>query len=389
MVQTICPAGFFCKMGTAVPSRCEPNQVCPEGSSWHSAGGKTRYDCLPGEYLAINDCKPCIEGFVCDEFTDQKYPKYMDVDGGAECPAGHYCPGGSTTKTAKKCPVGTQRLDTGGKDISDCFKCKFGSAAPRVASTTCVVCGSGSTNSEDFSTCTCNGAFRSWQETSNTCVCLPGYVDPVPVTGDTNNALDLDCVPKLNPVCSTQFNFINEFDECVGKNWCDTYYKCPGNSVYSEDLNNCFCTNVVENPNLYCDATCEEESLRAYITNDRKIVLKAVQFGIQLSKTFEISDFGDSVSLDGLACQYDECLIQSMSSSEGTMSSTQEANPVFVAKWREYYPNYRSPYTDRRVLSADQGNSTARMLQSGGAKPMSDSIQCINVYESISFGVSK
>lgn len=162
MVQTICPEGSFCLMGSAVPSKCEPNQVCPEGSSWHSSGGKTREDCLPGEYLAISDCKPCIEGFVCDKWTDQKYPKYLQTDGGAECPAGHYCPEGSTTKTAKRCPLGTQRLDTGGKDISDCFQCKFGSAASKLASTTCVVCGSGSDNSEDFSTCSCNGNFRSW-----------------------------------------------------------------------------------------------------------------------------------------------------------------------------------------------------------------------------------
>lgn len=87
-------------------------------------------------------------------------------------------------------------------------------------------------------------------------MCLPGYVDPVPTTGNTNNALDLDCIPKLSPVCNTQFNFINEFSECVAKTWCDTYYKCPDAGVFEEELNNCFCNNVQGNPSVYCDDAC-------------------------------------------------------------------------------------------------------------------------------------
>jgi len=55
---------------------------------------------------------------------------------------------------------------------------------------TCVVCGSGSTNNADFTTCQCNGAFRTWQETTNECVCQTGFTDPTTVDAESNNALD-------------------------------------------------------------------------------------------------------------------------------------------------------------------------------------------------------
>ena len=110
-------------MGTSEPRKCEPDQNCPAGSSSPAQGGKTRFDCKAGEYLNINVCDPCLPGFVCDKFADQKYPVNIAIEGGAECPPGHYCPEGSTTKTAIKCPPGTQRLDTGAKSLSDCNIC--------------------------------------------------------------------------------------------------------------------------------------------------------------------------------------------------------------------------------------------------------------------------
>lgn len=94
-------------MGSSEPRKCEPDQFCPEGSASPEQGGMTRNDCIPGEYLNINVCEPCMAGFVCDDRANQKYPIFMTKEGGAECPAGHYCPEGSTSKTAIKCPKGT------------------------------------------------------------------------------------------------------------------------------------------------------------------------------------------------------------------------------------------------------------------------------------------
>jgi hypothetical protein len=33
-----------------------------------------------------------MPGFVCDKFTSVKYPIDQAKEGGAECPAGSYCP---------------------------------------------------------------------------------------------------------------------------------------------------------------------------------------------------------------------------------------------------------------------------------------------------------
>jgi len=54
MVETLCPLGYYCLMGTSEPRKCEPDQLCAPGSSSPAQGGKTRDDCKPGEYLNIN-----------------------------------------------------------------------------------------------------------------------------------------------------------------------------------------------------------------------------------------------------------------------------------------------------------------------------------------------
>ena len=107
-----------------------------------------------------------------------------------------------TTKTAIKCPAGTQRSIGKGKELRDCYPCLFGSASSKAGSTTCILCGAGSTNSEDRTTCACNGQFRAWQESTNTCVCEPNYFEPIPTQVSVTNTVDLDCNPILTPVCA-------------------------------------------------------------------------------------------------------------------------------------------------------------------------------------------
>ena len=84
-----------------------------------------------------------------------------------ECPPGHYCPAGSTLETMIPCPAGTFRLTTRGSSVDSCFKCPEGSSNALEGSTICVLCGRGSTNSEDSKTCKCVGAFRTWQGSTN------------------------------------------------------------------------------------------------------------------------------------------------------------------------------------------------------------------------------
>jgi hypothetical protein len=123
MVQILCNETYYCPMGSSYPKMCNPDQHCPPGSSSPSSGGLTAKDCGPGTYLNINKCDPCMPGFVCDKYTNQKYPVNNATEGGQECPPGYYCPRGSTSKTMKACPIGTQRLNTRGESLADCSQC--------------------------------------------------------------------------------------------------------------------------------------------------------------------------------------------------------------------------------------------------------------------------
>ena len=93
MVVTICPEGFYCPSGTAVPHQCEGNGTCPEGSSSPTAAIK---NCDAGFYQDIDTCSPCMAGFVCNAGCKTKYPISETKENGYECPAGHYCPAGTT-----------------------------------------------------------------------------------------------------------------------------------------------------------------------------------------------------------------------------------------------------------------------------------------------------
>jgi hypothetical protein len=111
----------------------------------------------------------------------------------------------------------------------------------------------------------------------------------------------------MAPVCPGTFNFINEFGECVAKNWCDTYYKCPTAGSFNEEMNGCFCSNVVADPLQYCDSVCEKESLKAYIDSTGTIILEAGSDSMRVDPI----EFGDSVDVSGIACQ-DKCLLGSI-----------------------------------------------------------------------------
>ena len=77
---------------------------------------------------------------------------------------------------------------------------------------------------------------------------------------------------------------------------------------------------------------------------------------------YDTEVFGDSVSLDGLACAQDKCLITAIPNDKGKQQATSEALPIFVAKWREKYPKYKSPYETSSTARKLSGNETAEEL---------------------------
>lgn len=311
----------------------------------------TPQDCEPGTYLNVNRCVPCEEGHVCDAQTSQKYPIDSPTEGGYECPPGHYCPTGTTTETMKKCPVGTFRMWTRGKTIDDCDPCPDGSAQNREGQGVCILCGRGSVASDDKSTCVCNGAYRTWQPSTNTCVCAAGYVDPVITVDTQTSTFDLDCIPIAEPVCP-EGQFVNDDNKCVLTTICETSAYCNGEGgFYDATLDNCFCDNVSNNPEFYCDALCQFQALRVYYTKDDKIEMTAGG----VSRVFDLERFGENFLLSGLSCPVTRCQIMSQKLVDGKMVASEEASIDFVNFWmKNVDPNYQSPYpdTNRRRLQA-------------------------------------
>jgi hypothetical protein len=131
----------------------------------------------------------------------------------------------------------------------------------------CVLCGRGSTHSPDRTKCQCVGAFRTWQETTKSCVCQSGYFSPVTTEAIQTSTIDLDCQPVLAPICL--FNeFVDDDNLCAAKSSCATYYKCSQGGYYDSGFDACFCNGESSNPDDFCDATCEANALKAYYTKD-------------------------------------------------------------------------------------------------------------------------
>jgi hypothetical protein len=68
-VSKICPEGYYCPMGNAIPHKCDAASVCSEGASSETDTAKTRFECVPGTYLHIDSCDPCVPGFICEKHT--------------------------------------------------------------------------------------------------------------------------------------------------------------------------------------------------------------------------------------------------------------------------------------------------------------------------------
>jgi len=105
-----CTAGYFCtSIGSRyniIPSDFSSNRgaICPIGK-YCPTGTETPIDCPVGTYSMstglglLGDCYTCPAGFFCDTLGLTDYTSKI-------CPAGYYCPNGSTSSTTNQCPIG-------------------------------------------------------------------------------------------------------------------------------------------------------------------------------------------------------------------------------------------------------------------------------------------
>lgn len=187
----LCPPGYWCPEGTSNPNPCPVGTFRPN---------KGAYEEGPIEYKktasSAAKCFICVEGFYCDKAATT-VPKL--------CPAGTYCPQGSTQFTS--CPAGFYCPPRSAEPIlcpagnycivnSDMyFKCEFGTYCPP-GSDMPIPCpdgmyGSGNINNYSVETgCkACGRGLYSTRESPNDCRdCPAGYV----CLGGTSSATPQD-----------------------------------------------------------------------------------------------------------------------------------------------------------------------------------------------------
>ena len=73
-----------------------------------------------------------------------------------QCPAGYYCPAGSSNVTAVPCPAGTNRSTTGGAVVADCSTCSVGWYSAG-GSTGCTICAAGRYGAGAMASAACSG----------------------------------------------------------------------------------------------------------------------------------------------------------------------------------------------------------------------------------------
>lgn len=112
-----CPEGFYCPEGTDEP------YPCPRGTFNNQTKRQSLdhcYNCTPGMFCSEkNMTKPtglCWAGYYCNSGAS--------VANEIPCPEGKYCKLG--TFDPERCPPGTFRNTTGGKNVTDCWPCTGG-----------------------------------------------------------------------------------------------------------------------------------------------------------------------------------------------------------------------------------------------------------------------
>jgi hypothetical protein len=130
-VERPCPAGYWCPTGTALAVLlCTQGYHCPQGSAYPVL-------CSPGSYANTTGqsvCWDCPAGSYCRRGSTLPNPA---------CATGHYCPALSSTAFQLPCPPGTFSNVTGLGSAEECQTCPAGRYCPSGTSTP-IACPAGS-----------------------------------------------------------------------------------------------------------------------------------------------------------------------------------------------------------------------------------------------------
>ena len=125
MGESRCDHGYICPAGTSVKPFA-PDYACPKG---YYCFNSRLYACPVGTYNPImgasnkSYCLKTPAGYYNDQEASIDYKNNI-------CEKGYYCPEGSTSSTAQKCPSGSFRYIYGATQPTDCGTCPSGYYCP-------------------------------------------------------------------------------------------------------------------------------------------------------------------------------------------------------------------------------------------------------------------
>jgi len=184
----------------------------------------------------------------------------------------------------------------------------------------------------------------------------------------------------VESTCSTGTHFDSTAAACVSDSVCEAPDLCngQGGGYYSATALQCLCPETSSDIKFYCDAACQNGSLKAYQVPSGQICLQAGSFA---PECYNQSVFGQSLYLANFKCKRAKCPISTVINSLGLMQGSYEASSLFVQVWQRTHPDYKSPY--QTTL-----NSTARFLQAN-SQLIPSTIHCNVPSDPVSFGVSQ
>nr|XP_048683106.1 sushi, von Willebrand factor type A, EGF and pentraxin domain-containing protein 1-like [Caretta caretta] len=120
-----CPAGYYCLSGT----KAAKQYPCPEGTFSNQTGLSSSKDCRAcpgGKFCAdaglLIPSGPCLPRYYC--ILKARVPNPVNDETGDLCPAGHFCPLGSSSPVP--CPTGTFLPQSGMASHNACLPCPGG-----------------------------------------------------------------------------------------------------------------------------------------------------------------------------------------------------------------------------------------------------------------------
>lgn len=360
--QSTCPVNYKCESGTGVAIECAAGVICPAGSRRGTKCGKgyevqtidgedTCISCPAGYYNtdAAESCKLCPPGYLCygPTATDNSVPGTSsatptdeDADRGEICPAGYYCPEGSSSPTP--CPTGKYNEFSGKASEDDCLVCEVNTYNDLTGQTGCQPCGEFATSDSGAITCTCIGAFRTFGKTDSACRCQPRYVyRKEDGTIEDNNVSTEDCIPLTYGRCdsNSEGRYIRD-NKCYDSSF-DCKPECTNGGTFDITTGKCTCSSTSTTAAEICNSDCISSSSGVSMSTDGTLTFTS---STGTTTTLDFSADSDAIGFSDITCNTEDgCSVTQTTNTNGVPQGTYGSVNYVKNKARRMLGNIELP----------------------------------------------